>query len=183
MKIFTFLLICNFALAIDSKDSSLYVRHGVPPLPIVPKVKIEKFIGKWFLISALPRPLFADCVAQTSEYRILTKNSISILKTCFKEKGKTSTVKGKALVVNTITNSELEVTFENFLEKVVQTKWDYTIFQLDKNYEFVMVGSKDRKSLSIMARRPTMPRKVLDHYVDLAKKNGFDVSKLIYSKY
>ena len=183
MKIFTFLLICNFALAIDSKDSSLHIRHGVPPLPTVPKVKIENFIGKWFLISALPRPLFADCVAQTSEYRILTKNSISILKTCFQKKGKTSTVKGKAIVVNTITNSELEVTYENFLNKLIYKIGDYTIFQVDKNYEFVMVGSKDRKLLSIMSRRPKMPRKVLDQYVYIAKKNGFDVSKLIYSKF
>ncbi len=183
MKILIFLLISNFALAIDPKDSSLYIRHGLPPLPTVPFVKLEKYVGKWFVISALPQPFSKNCIGQTSEYRMLTKNSLSILKTCIQEKGKTSTVKGKAIVINPITNSELEVTFENFLNKLIYKKGDYTIFKIDKNYEFVMVGSKDRKSLSIMSRKSSMPKKVLDQYVDLAKKNGFEVNKLKFSKY
>jgi apolipoprotein D and lipocalin family protein len=180
MKIIAFLFICNLALAIDS---SQYLRHGVPPLNTVPFVQMDRFVGKWFVIATLPNFFSKGCRGLTAEYKTLTKDSISVLNTCLKEKGKISTIKGEAMVVNPITHAELMVTLGNFITKVIYAKGDFTIMQLDQNYEFAMVGSKDRKSLNIMSRRTTIPRQVLDRYLDIAKKSGFDLSKLVYSKF
>jgi lipocalin len=46
-----------------------------------------------------------------------------------------------------------------------------------------MVGSKDRKSLWIMSRRPDMPEDVLAEYTELAKKEGFNTKKLVISEF
>ncbi len=153
------------------------------PLPTASYVEIERYVGKWYAITSLPQFFSRGCIAQSAEYEILSPNSVSVLNTCFKRNGKTSTITGKAVVVNPNTNAELEVTFDNFFTRLFKVKGDYTIIKLDPDYEYVMVGSKDRKSLWIMARETTMPAKVLQEYVDFASSIGFDVSKLEDSKF
>lgn len=65
----------------------------------------------------------------------------------------------------------------------VIAKIDFNIMQLDQNFDFLMVGSKDGKSLSFMSRGTIIPRQVLDQYIDLAKKSGFNLSNLVYCKF
>lgn len=152
-------------------------------LPTASYVEVERYVGKWYAITSLPQFFSKGCVAQTAEYEVLTENSISVLNTCFKKNGKTTDITGKAVVVNPVTNAELEVTFDNFFTRLFKVKGDYTIIKLDSDYEYVMVGSKDRKSLWIMSRENTMPANVLQEYVDFAAANGFDVTKLVDSKF
>jgi apolipoprotein D and lipocalin family protein len=75
------------------------------------------------------------------------------------------------------------VTFNNFFTRLFRVKGDYTIIKLDENYEYVMVGSKDRKSLWIMSRRPDMPEEVLNEYKAFAQKEGFKISHLVQSEF
>lgn len=152
-------------------------------LPTASHVEVERYVGKWYAITSLPQFFSKSCVAQTAEYEIKTENSISVLNTCIKKNGSTTTITGTATVVNPRTNAELEVVFDNFFTRIFRVKGDYTIIKLDPDYEYVMVGSKDRKSLWIMSRETTMPSAILRQYVNFAAANGFDVSKLVNSKF
>ena len=152
-------------------------------LPTASYVEVERYVGKWNSITSIPQFFSKSCLAQTAEYEILTENSISVLNTCYKKGGKVTTITGKAVVVNPRTNAELEVTFDNFFTRLFKVKGDYTIIKLDPNYEYVMIGSKDRKTLWIMSRETTMPKNILQKYVDFAAANGFDVTKLVDSKF
>lgn len=152
-------------------------------LPTASYVEVERYVGKWYAITSLPQFFSKSCVAQTAEYEIASENSISVLNTCIKKRGKTTTINGTATVVNAATNAELEVVFDNFFTRLFKVKGDYTIIKLDPNYEYVMIGSKDRKSLWIMSRETTMPKNILQKYVDFAAANGFDVTKLVDSKF
>ena len=75
------------------------------------------------------------------------------------------------------------MTFNNFFTRLFRVKGDYTIIKLDENYEYVMIGSKNRKTLWIMSRRPEMAEEVLTEYKDFAKKEGFKIENLVDSEF
>ena len=145
-------------------------------------VDVNRYVGKWYAISSLPQFFTRSCKGQTADYEVINEKTISVLNTCLKGKG-TTTITGKAVIKNPITNAELVVTFNNFFTRLFRVKGDYTIIKLDENYEYVMVGSKDRKSLWIMSRRPDMPEEVLNEYKAFAQKEGFKISRLVQSEF
>ena len=152
-------------------------------LPTVDNVEVERYIGKWYAISALPQFFTRKCLAQTAEYEILDPETVSVLNTCLKKKGKTKTIEGQAVIINKETNATLEVTFNSFWTRLFRVKGDYQILRLDENYDYVLVGSNNLKSLWIMSRVPSMPKEVYESYKQTAEELGFDVSKLIISKF
>lgn len=152
------------------------------PLPTAENVQIERYIGKWYTISSLPQFFTRNCIGQTADYQIINSQTISVLNTCLKKNGK-SEIKGQAVVVNAATNAELEVTFNSFFTRLLRVKGDYTIVKLDKDYRYVLVGSKDRKSLWVLSRTKTMPLEQYLEYVNFAKNNGFKTAKLEFSKF
>lgn len=168
--------ICMILLSLGACAST------VSPLPTAESVDIERYVGRWYSISALPQTFTKNCLSQTADYSIINEQTISVLNTCVKAK-KMTTISGRAVVVNASTNAELEVTFDNFFTRFFRVKGDYTIMKLDRAYQYVLVGSKDRKSLWILARETSMPDALYENYVQFAKKNGFDVSKLKKSEF
>lgn len=155
---------------------------GGDPLPTANFVEIDRYLGKWYAVTALPQFFTRSCVAQTADYAPLDETSIKVLNTCIKEKG-FSTIKGKARVVNEKTNAELEVTFDNFFTRLFKVKGDYTIIELDSEYRYVLVGSKDRKSLWMLSRTKTIPDDVRSEYEEIARAEGFPVEELVDSKF
>jgi apolipoprotein D and lipocalin family protein len=145
-------------------------------------VDVSRYIGKWYAITSLPQFFTRNCKAQTAEYEIINEKKISVLNTCIKGKG-TTTISGQAVVKNPKTNAELIVTFNNFFTRLFRVKGDYTIIKLDENYEHVLVGSKDRRSLWVLSRRPDMDDETLNEYVEFARKEGFPVEKLQRSEF
>lgn len=145
-------------------------------------IDINKFIGKWYAVSSLPLFFSRGCTAQTAEYGIINESKISVLNTCFKP-GKKKWIKGQAEVTNKETNAELVVTFNAFFTRLFRVKGDYNIIKIDPNYDYVIVGSNNRKSLWIMSRTPSMDENVYNEYVEYAKSLNFPVNKLVKSKF
>jgi apolipoprotein D and lipocalin family protein len=151
-------------------------------LPTVAQVEINRYVGKWYAISALPQFFTRKCLAQTADYAVINEQTISVLNTCLKGKGKT-TIEGQAVVTNAASNAELEVTFNSFFTRLFRVKGDYNIIALDEKYENVVVGTRDRKSLWIMSRSPNMDQATYTKYVALVRELGFPVENLIISKF
>lgn len=146
-------------------------------------VDVSRYVGKWYAHYSLPQFFTRKCLGQTAEYEILNAKTISVLNTCLKAK-KDTTIKGQAVVTNATTNAELIVTFNNFFTRLFRVKGDYNIMKLDENYEYVLVGSRDRKSLWLMSRSSVeIPAEVVKEYLDLAKTEGFNISKLVKSRF
>lgn len=152
------------------------------PLQTASYVDVERYIGKWYVISSLPQFFTRNCKGQTADYEVINAKTISVLNTCLKTKGK-STIKGKAVVVNPQTNAELVVTFNNFFTRLFRVKGDYNIIKIDPDYQYVIVGSEDRKSLWIMSRTTEMPEDIYEEYVEEARIQQFPVKKLELSRY
>lgn len=155
---------------------------GGRDLPTPGYVEIERYLGRWYAVASLPQFFTRNCIGQTADYGAINPQTISVLNTCLKKKGK-STIKGEAVVKNARTNAELVVTFDSFFTRLFRVKGDYTIIRLDPEYRYVLVGAKDRKSLWILSRSTTMPESELKSYIDEANQLGFKTDKLVYSKF
>lgn len=152
------------------------------PLRTVKYVEISRYVGKWYSIAAFPQFFTRNCQGQTAEYQILNPQTISVLNTCLKKKGQ-STISGEAVVKNAETNAELIVTFDTFFTRLFRVKGDYNIIRLDQDYRYVTVASRDRKSLWIMSRTPTMPEEIFQEYAKAAQDQKFPIEKLVRSKF
>ena len=151
-------------------------------LPTEQYVNVERFIGKWYAISSLPQFFTRNCVGQTAEYEIINPQTISVKNTCLKNKGE-SIIEGQAVVKNAATNAELIVTFNSFFTRLFRVKGDYNIIRLDDDYQYVMVGSKNRKSLWIMSRTPSIPPAIYQEYLKFAEELQFPVDKMVISRF
>ena len=146
-------------------------------------VDISQYVGKWYSHYALPQTFTRKCLAQAAEYEIINEKTISVHNICFKKKG-TQAISGQAVVQNPGDNSKLTVTFNNFFTRLFRVKGDYNIIKLDSNYEFVLIGSKDRKSLWLMSRSEVeVPGYIKESYLSFAREQGFNTDKLVKSKF
>ncbi len=155
---------------------------GGRDLPTADYVDIERYLGKWYAISALPQFFTRSCIAQTAEYDAINPQTISVVNTCLKKKG-TTVIRGQAVVKNATTNAELIVTFNSFFTRLFRVKGDYTIVKLDPEYRYVLVGDKKRKSMWVLSRTKEMPAADYDEYVKYAKELEFQVEKLVLSQF
>ena len=145
-------------------------------------VDVESFVEKWYIISSLPQFFSRKCLLQTAEYKIKNESEITLLNTCYKKRNRTSTITCQAKIVNFVTNSELEVTFNSFFTRLFRVKADYNIIKIDDDYRYVMVGGRGRTDLWIMSKTPSMPKAVYNEYVRYAKELGYPIKKLKFSK-
>lgn len=151
-------------------------------LPTAQDVEIGRYIGKWYAVKALPQFFSRNCKGQIADYEVIDDKTISVVNTCLNGK-KTKTISGKAVVKNSTTNAELEVSFNNFWTRLFRVKGEYIIIKLDPNYEYSLVGTRNRKSLWILSRRPIMAEADLAEYEAYAKSLGFAVEKLVPSEF
>ncbi len=141
-------------------------------LEVVPRVDLEKYLGKWYEIAHLPAKFQDGCSETTATYTLKDNGTISVLNECIRN-GKPKTANGKAKVVDKATGAKLKVTFF----------WpfygDYWIIKLGNNYEYSVVGTPDRKYLWILSRTPQIDDKLFNELIEFAKSKGFDTMRLI----
>jgi len=148
-----------------------------PPLDVVDKVEIDKYMGKWYEIARLPNSFEEGCFCITAEYSVIDETTLRVVNSCREDSadGELDQANGKAFVVEGSNNAKLKVQF------FWPFKGDYWIIELDQeNYDWVVVGSPSRKYLWILARTPKIDENLLNSLLDKASQKGFDISKIIY---
>jgi apolipoprotein D and lipocalin family protein len=141
-------------------------------LEVVLHVELEKYLGKWYEIAHLPFRFEAGCTDITATYSLSKDSSVSVLNECLRD-GKLKQAKGKAKVVDKNTGAKLKVTF------FWPFSADYWIIDLDKDYNYAVVGTPNRKYFWILSRTPQMDEKLYSQLLEFAKIKGFDVGNII----
>ncbi len=141
-------------------------------LEVVPRVELERYLGKWYEVAHLPFRFEDGCTDITATYGLSKDGNVSVLNECFRD-GKLKQAKGRAKVVDKITGAKLKVSF------FWPFSADYWIIDLGKEYDYAVVGTPNRKYLWILSRTPQMDDKLFSQLIESAKSKGFDVNKLI----
>lgn len=160
-----------------------YVRrkeeNNYPTLPVARYVDLTKYAGDWYEIARMPARFEKECYASKAHYTLNEDGTVNVLNTCHKKgvQGKVKKATAKAYVVDPVSNAKLKVQF------FWPFSGDYWIMEVGDQYEYALVGEPSRKYLWVLSRTPQLDNTILDSLLDKAKKQGFDISKLIHTKH
>ena len=149
------------------------------PLDTVDHVDLTRYLGKWFEIARLPLIWENKCASNvTATYTPLPGGKIGVLNSCRKSDGKITQSKGTAKIASKKdrSNSKLKVTF------FWPFSGDYWILDLDRDYQWALVGNPSRKNLWILSRTPGLDHETIDTLLAKGEALGFDTSKIIMTK-
>jgi len=145
-----------------------------PPLTVVERVDLERYLGKWYEIASYPAWFQKGCTGSTAEYSMLPKGKIRVVNRCFKEslEGPIKESRGKGVVVDKETNAKLKVGF------FLWFKGNYWIIDLDPDYQWAVVGEPKRKYLWVLSRTPTMDEATYSGILSRLKEKAYDPDRL-----
>ncbi|KAJ4458319.1 putative membrane protein [Paratrimastix pyriformis] len=143
----------------------------------VPRVDLDRYTGKWFEIFRMPFFFEKLCVSDvTAEYQLMNRNRISIVNSCTKANGKRNVARAVGTVVPGSNGARLKVSFWRPM------KGDYWVIGLHPEYQWALVGEPKGKYLWLLSRTPTLPQEEIDKALQMAKDQGYDIQKLIWTK-
>jgi len=142
---------------------------------VVKELDIETYLGKWYEISRYDHRFERGLIGVTATYSFRTDGKIKVVNAGYRGSldGQKSEAIGKAIIPNPNIPSKLKVSFFWFFYG------DYFVLELDKNYQWAIIGSSSDKCLWILSRTPQMNEKLYDELLMKLIKRGYDTSKLI----
>jgi apolipoprotein D and lipocalin family protein len=163
------------SLAVTGCAATTTARLHLPPLQTVSHVELERYLGTWYEIAAIPQWFERGCTATTATYALRPDGQIDVLNRCRKGSidGSEKVARGRAKVVDRVTNAKLEVSF-------FRPFWgDYWIIDLGSGYEYAVVGDPGRDYLWILSRTPTLDGAVYDGLLGRLREQGYEVDRLV----
>jgi len=148
------------------------------PLVVVPSVDLAKYSGKWYEIARLPNRFQKKCVGDTTAtYTLRPDGRIEVLNSCRRFDGRVESIRGTARAADPAgPNTKLKVSF------FWPFTGDYWILDLDPDYRWALIGEPGRKYLWILSREPHLDNQVIDRLLDRAKREGFDVGRVVRTR-
>lgn len=144
-----------------------------PDLPVVENVDLDKYMGTWYEIAALPVSAKKKCTCNKIDFELADdKSYIRIIESCIK-KEKQGAILGKAFVDENSGNAKWKV--EHF--------WPFSddlfIISLANDYSWYMSGNPNRKELSIYSRTEALSDSLYNDLIKQAADLSFDTSRIV----
>ena len=152
------------------------------PLRVVDSVDLTRYAGRWFEAARLPNKFQDQCVSDvTAQYAPRPDGRIDVLNRCKTTSGKIDEAHGIARKAGDGKNdAKLEVRFAPAILSFLSGVWgDYWIIGLGPEYTWAVVGTPNRQYLWILSRTPRMSDTSYARAIEIAKGNGFDVTRVI----
>ncbi|UEG51928.1 lipocalin family protein [Mucilaginibacter daejeonensis] len=137
----------------------------------------SKYLGKWYEIARMDFKFEKGLQQVTAEYSLKDENVIKVVNRGFdpkKQEWKESV--GKAKLVGDSDDARLKVSFFGPFYA------GYNVIEIDLEYRYAMVAGNNTKYLWLLSREPTMPKEVIDRYLEQAKTLGFKTEELVWTK-
>jgi apolipoprotein D and lipocalin family protein len=149
------------------------------PPRTVDSVDLERYMGRWYEIAALPNFFQRQCVRDTTaDYRLRSDGTVAVTNRCRKEDGTVDEAQGIARLVDPATNSKLEVSFVSVFGKYLF--WgDYWIIGLGADYDYALVGTPSRCWGWILARVPRPSQQRIEFWLERFREQGYDPKEFV----
>lgn len=135
----------------------------------------EKYLGKWYEIARFDFRFERGLNNTTAEYSLNPDQSIKVLNRGFNyEKKEWKQAIGKAKFVKDPNIAMLKVSFFGPFYA------GYNVIELDKDYKYALIIGKNTKYLWLLSREKTIPKEIIDKYLETAKNLGCKVENLIW---
>ena len=153
----------------------LHGRPAGPPLQTVSQVDLTRYAGLWYEIARYPVFFERGLSAVTAFYSLNPDGTVGVVNSGHKcsVAGPLKRIVGKARVADRQTNAKLKVRFFRLFEG------DYWIIDLDKDYQYAVVGEPRRKTLWVLGRAPVMDESLYRRITSQLAARGYDASRLV----
>ena len=150
----------------------------------IPSLDLTRYLGKWYELCRLPMKYEDETATDiTARYSLNDGGTVRVDNRCFDEDGKPAQSIGEATPIDD-SKSRLKVTFlPKFVRWIPFTSGDYWVLKLDPAYQVSLVGTPDRQYLWLLARSADLPQSVRKDYLAEAKRQGFDLTRLIVPRH
>jgi len=172
------LLTLTFGIALAGCSKTTTERLQLPPLEVVPEVKLERYLRTWYEIASYPQRFQEGCTGTTATYTLRSDGEIDVLNKCRKGDldGPEDAAEGRARLGDRTTNAKLEVSF-------FRPFWgDYWIIDLGPDYEYAVVGHPSRDYLWILSRTPTLDDDTYAAILSRLEDKGYPLERLEKTK-
>lgn len=145
-----------------------------PPITVVPKVDLPRFMGDWYVIANIPTFIEKGAHNAVESYRMNPDGTIATTFT-FRQDSFAGPVKRHeptGFVLDRNSNAIWGMRF------IWPFKADYRIVYLDPDYTQTIIGREDRDYVWIMARTPSIPEADYQRLLELLKREGYEISKI-----
>lgn len=141
----------------------------------VESLDLEKYLGTWYEIARFPHSFEKDLVGVTATYSLRKDGKIRVVNQGYKGTldGKLSRAEGKAKFPDPDDTSRLKVSFFLFFYG------DYFVLELDRDYQWAMIGSSNPNFFWILSRTPQMDQETYEMLLDNARERGYDLTNLV----
>lgn len=168
---FTFLILILTLVLNSCKSNASMIDKTV-----VKELDVQKYLGTWYEIARYPHSFEKDLQGVTANYTLREDGKIKVVNSGYKGSlnGQYSEAIGKAKIPDPINEpAKLKVSFFWIFYG------DYFVLELDKDYQYALIGSSSDKFLWILSRSPQMDKLLYQDLIKKLQKRGYDTSKLI----
>lgn len=131
-------------------------------------VDLNKFMGEWYEISALPTTFNKGCTCSKISMKYDKESGyVKVINSCIK-KGKQGAVLAKAFIMEDTGNAKWK------MQLFWPFKSDYYILNLADDYSYALVGNPDYSQLQLLSRTPELPKSVLDELLLFSATLGYN---------
>lgn len=145
-----------------------------PRLKTVEKVDIQRFMGAWYVIAAIPTSIEKEAYNAVETYRLNPKGTIDTVFTFnqggFDGPAKRHTTRG--FIRDKVNNSTWGMRF------IWPFKSEFLITYLDESYAQTIISRNKRDFVWIMARTPEIPEADYQKLLLEVTAQGYDLTKL-----
>lgn len=148
-----------------------------PPkdIKVVTPFDSQRYLGTWYEIARLDHRFERGLQQVTAHYGPRADGGLKVINRGFNaQKQQWQESEGKAYFIGSPQVAALKVSFFG------PFYGGYNVIALDKEYRHALVCGPDRDYLWLLARTPKISPQVKQQMLDIATRQGFDVSKLIW---
>jgi len=152
-----------------------------PPLEVVRELDLMRYQGTWYEIARLPNRFQTRCAGEVNARYELKKNGmISVLNSCTQHDGSRTEASGVAKrAAKNKPPSKLKVRFAPALLSFLPQVWgEYSVIELDPDYQWAVVGAENREFFWILARTPHLQDDLYTRLLEKGRQQGFDAGQV-----
>jgi apolipoprotein D and lipocalin family protein len=151
------------------------------PMSTVSNFDVERYLGQWHQVAAIPAWFQSECVANTAaDYAMGEDGLIEVVNSCETDDGSRRKAAARARFLKDPSDGRLEVTF---VEVASFWVWlaagDYWIIGLDPEYRWAVVGQPSRELAWILARSRSLEAQTLRDIHHILEREAYDTCELL----
>ncbi|GKU87169.1 hypothetical protein SLEP1_g1613 [Rubroshorea leprosula] len=149
-------------------------------MEVVRNLDIKRYMGRWYEVASFPSRFQPKSGVNTrATYTLNEDGTVHVLNETWTD-GKRGYIEGTAYKADPNSDeAKLKVKFyvPPFLP-IIPVVGDYWVLYIDGEYQYALIGSPTKKYLWILCRQTHMDEEIYNQLLQMAKDEGYDVSKL-----